>query len=37
MIVDREGRLAARVIGKTSYGTLSALVDDVLAENGGQG
>jgi thiol-disulfide isomerase/thioredoxin len=37
MIVDREGRLAARVIGKTSYGTLSALVEDVLAEDGGQG
>ena len=37
MIVDREGRLAARVIGKTSYGTLSALVQDVLAEDGGQG
>lgn len=37
MIVDREGRLAARVIGKTSYGTLSALVQDVLAEDGGRG
>lgn len=37
MIVDREGRLAARVIGKTSYGTLSALVEDVLAEDGGRG
>lgn len=36
MIVDREGRLAARVIGKTSYGTLSALVEDVLAEDGGR-
>jgi thiol-disulfide isomerase/thioredoxin len=32
MIVDREGRLAARVIGKTTYGTLSALVEDVLDE-----
>lgn len=37
MIVDREGRLAARVIGKTSYGTLSALVEDVLTEDGGRG
>ena len=37
MIVDRKGQLAARVIGKTSYGTLSALVEDVLAEDGGQG
>ena len=37
MIVDREGRLAARVIGKTSYGTLSALVEDVVAEDGGRG
>lgn len=27
MVVDRQGRLAARVIGKTTYGTLSALVD----------
>ena len=32
LVVDRQGRLAARVIGKTSYGTLSALVGDVLAE-----
>lgn len=37
LIVDREGRLAARVIGKTSHGTLSALVEDVLAEDGGRG
>ena len=37
MVVDREGRLAARVIGKTSYGTLSALVEDVVAEDGGRG
>lgn len=36
MIVDREGRLAARVIGKISYGTLSALVEDVLAEGRGR-
>lgn len=32
IVVDRRGRLAARVIGKTSYSTLSALVDDALAE-----
>jgi thiol-disulfide isomerase/thioredoxin len=32
MIVDREGRLAARVIGKITYGTLSALMEDVLDE-----
>jgi thiol-disulfide isomerase/thioredoxin len=32
MIVDRQGRVAARVIGKTSYGTLSSLVEDTLAE-----
>jgi thiol-disulfide isomerase/thioredoxin len=35
MVVDRDGRLAARVIGKTTYGTLSALVEDVLAEGDG--
>lgn len=32
MIVDREGRIAARIIGKTTYGTLTSLVDDTLAE-----
>lgn len=37
IIVDREGRLAARVIGKTDYGSLSALVEDVVAEDGGRG
>lgn len=37
IIVDREGRLAARVIGKTSDGTLSALVGAVVAEDGGRG
>lgn len=36
MVVDREGRLAARVIGKTTYGTLSALVEDVVSEDGGR-
>lgn len=34
MVVDRRGRLAARIIGKTSYATLLALIDDVLAESG---
>jgi thiol-disulfide isomerase/thioredoxin len=34
MIVDPEGRLAARVIGKSTYSTLSALVEDVVAEQG---
>lgn len=32
LIVDREGRVAARVIGETSYSTLTALVTDVLLE-----
>lgn len=33
VIVDREGRVAARVIGKTTYVTLRDLIDDVLAED----
>jgi thiol-disulfide isomerase/thioredoxin len=32
MIIDRQGRLAARIIGKTSYGTLTTLIEDTLAE-----
>lgn len=32
VVVDREGRVAARVIGRTTYVTLRALVTDVLAE-----
>lgn len=32
MVVDQQGRLAARIIGKTSYGTLTTLVEDTLAE-----
>ena len=36
VIVDREGRVAARVIGKTTYVTLRDLVDDVLAEDPGK-
>ena len=32
VVVDREGRLAARVLGVVSAATLRALLDDVLAE-----
>ena len=32
LVLDREGRIAARVLGPTTASTLSALVDDVLAE-----
>jgi thiol-disulfide isomerase/thioredoxin len=32
MIVDQKGRIAARIIGATTYGTLSALVEETLAE-----
>jgi len=35
LVVDPEGRVAARVIGKTTYTTLVALVRDVLAEDPG--
>lgn len=35
VVVDRQGRVAARVIGKTTYATLRNLVDDVLAEDPG--
>lgn len=34
IIVDRSGRVAARIIGPTTYGTLSSLVSDTLAEDG---
>ena len=33
LVVDPVGRVAARVIGKTTYTTLIALVRDVLAES----
>lgn len=33
MILDRQGRIAARVIGKTTYGTLTSLIKDTLAEH----
>ncbi len=33
IVVDGSGRVAARVIGQTTYGTLTALVEETLAEN----
>ena len=35
VVLDREGRVAARVIGLAEGSTLGALVDDVLAEGSG--
>nr|WP_242677477.1 TlpA disulfide reductase family protein [Streptomonospora litoralis] len=35
LVIDRQGRIAARVIGETSYNELSGLVEDVVAEKGG--
>jgi len=32
LVLDRQGRIAARVLGGTTESTLKALVDDVLAE-----
>lgn len=32
VVVDREGRIAARVVGIVTYRTLKALVDEVVAE-----
>jgi thiol-disulfide isomerase/thioredoxin len=32
LVLDRQGRIAARVLGATSVSTLTGLVDDVLAE-----
>jgi thiol-disulfide isomerase/thioredoxin len=32
LVVDREGRIAARVLGPTTYSALKRLVDDVAAE-----
>lgn len=32
IVVDRQGRIAARVVGPTTYSTLKGLVEDVLAE-----
>lgn len=33
VVVDRDGRIAARVIGRITYGTLRELIDDVRAES----
>nr|WP_246283417.1 TlpA disulfide reductase family protein [Nocardioides perillae] len=35
LVVDRDGNVAARVIGRTTYRTLRALVDDVLESANG--
>lgn len=35
LVVNRDGQIAARVIGASSYSTLSGLVSDVLAEDPG--
>lgn len=32
MVVDRRGRIAARVVGRVTYPTLTGLIDDLLAE-----
>lgn len=32
LVLDKQGRIAARVLGATTVSTLTALVDDVLAE-----
>ncbi|QCB95173.1 TlpA family protein disulfide reductase [Cellulomonas shaoxiangyii] len=37
VLLDREGRVAARVLGLADGSTLRALVDDLLAEGGGTG
>lgn len=36
VVVDRSNRIAARVVGRVSYKTLSGLVQDVLAESAGR-
>lgn len=33
MIIDRDGRLTARVIGQVTYGTLTALLNETLSED----
>ncbi|NYI96399.1 thiol-disulfide isomerase/thioredoxin [Streptomonospora nanhaiensis] len=35
LVLDRQGRIAARVIGETGYNELTGLVETVLAEDGG--
>ncbi len=34
VVLDQEGRVAARVLGQVEKSTLNALIDDVLAESG---
>ena len=34
LVIDRNGLIAARVVGKVTYNTLRGLVEDVLAEGG---
>lgn len=34
VVVDRDGKIAARVVGPTTYGTLKALVAEVVGEDG---
>lgn len=36
LVIDPDGRIAARVIGKITYATLRGIIDDVLAEGGSQ-
>ncbi|WP_165807149.1 TlpA family protein disulfide reductase [Nocardioides currus] len=36
VVVDDQGRVAARVVGPTSFATLGALLEDVLAESAAQ-
>ncbi len=33
LIVDRQGRVAARIVGETTYTKLRGLLDEVLAES----
>lgn len=35
LVIDREGRVAARVVGRTTYATLHTLVSDAVAESEG--
>ncbi|MFE9650385.1 TlpA family protein disulfide reductase [Streptomyces sp. NPDC006365] len=37
VIIDRDGRIAARIIGRTTYTTLSELVTDLATEKNGGG
>ncbi|WP_173434250.1 TlpA family protein disulfide reductase [Allosalinactinospora lopnorensis] len=37
LVIDREGRIAARVIGPATYNQLTELVEPVLDEEGGNG